>query len=357
MNELLSKISNLNQIEEKIFFRNIYENEKLSRLFHIFLKTSDKKSVAEYLSSLHPFFRSWLITRIKEVDNPEDNEIESACEFTERAYDELGQQKLQMEKQSQDAKEKSLSLRDELKSKIKALNDHFTDQELDIDQPLLQKPLPDNPILIDLPKVDPSIIVNNNIYKCIAERKSRRKFTLEQLSLSELSYLLWATQGLRKSFQHETFSLRTIPSGGARHPFETYIGVNNVESLAAGIYRYLPFTHQLLYTQEIHNLKTALTDGCRGQTFAGDSAVCFIWSCIPYRTEWRYSRVSGKIILQDSGHLCQNLYLAAESISCGTCAIGAYDQTLMDNLIQIDGENEFVIYVAPVGKIKKDVKT
>jgi SagB-type dehydrogenase family enzyme len=82
------------------------------------------------------------------------------------------------------------------------------------------------------------------------------------------------------------------------------------------------------------------------------SAVTFVWTAIPYRTAWRYSILSPKIIAQDSGHVCQNLYLACEAIGAGTCAIGAYDQAKMDAALNLDGEREFTIYVAPVGKIR-----
>jgi nitroreductase len=53
----------------------------------------------------------------------------------------------------------------------------------------------------------------------------------------------------------------------------------------------------------------------------------------------------------DAGHLCQNLYLACEAIRAGTCAIAAYHQQLMDELLGVDGEEEFTLYLAPVGKI------
>jgi len=56
-------------------------------------------------------------------------------------------------------------------------------------------------------------------------------------------------------------------------------------------------------------------------------------------------------MLLDAGHVCQNLYLACEAIDCGTCAVGAYDQKLIDKFLALDGENEFVVYVAPVGKV------
>jgi hypothetical protein len=33
------------------------------------------------------------------------------------------------------------------------------------------------------------------------------------------------------------------------------------------------------------------------------------------------------------------------------CAIAAYHQELMDELLKVDGENEFTLYLAAVGKI------
>ena len=63
--------------------------------------------------------------------------------------------------------------------------------------------------------------------------------------------------------------------------------------------------------------------------------------------------LSAKVIAQDSGHLCQNLYLACEAIGAGTCAIGAYDQDKIDPVLGVDGEDEFTIYVAPVGKVRQ----
>ena len=79
-------------------------------------------------------------------------------------------------------------------------------------------------------------------------------------------------------------------------------------------------------------------------------AVFFIWTAVPYRTEWRYSYLAGKLIAQDSGHVCQNLYLACEAIGVGTCAVGAYDQDEIDAFIEVDGEAEFTVYMAPVGR-------
>ena len=60
---------------------------------------------------------------------------------------------------------------------------------------------------------------------------------------------------------------------------------------------------------------------------------------------------TNEVISIDAGHVCQNLYLACEAIGAGTCAIAAYDQGEMDKLLRIDGQDEFTIYLASVGKI------
>ena len=84
--------------------------------------------------------------------------------------------------------------------------------------------------------------------------------------------------------------------------------------------------------------------------FAKKAAVLFAWSTIPYRSEWKFDITAHKKILIDIGHVCQNLYLASESINSGACAIGIYDQKMMDELLELDGDEEFVIYLAAVGK-------
>ena len=94
-----------------------------------------------------------------------------------------------------------------------------------------------------------------------------------------------------------------------------------------------------------------LADACLRQAMVKDSAVFFIWSCDIYRMAWRYSERAYRLVHLDAGHVCQNLYLACEAADAGTCAIAAYDQELADSPIGVDGENEFVLYMAPVGKL------
>jgi SagB-type dehydrogenase family enzyme len=127
-----------------------------------------------------------------------------------------------------------------------------------------------------------------------------------------------------------------------------------VAGLEPGIWRYRPLEHDLVLVSRRNDLQQALTEGSLDQPFVGTAALVFIWTALPARTEWRYCMAAPKIILQDSGHLCQNLYLAVGAIGCGTCAIGAYDQEKMDAIAGVDGIDEFVVYCAPVGRLKAE---
>lgn len=225
-----------------------------------------------------------------------------------------------------------------------------TPQSRGVRPPAVQKPAPSGSRIVPLPRPETWSISPFDLQTAIANRESRRRFTSEALSLDELAFLLWAIQGVRGE-RHEAAVLRTVPSAGCRHSFETYLAVMRVTGLESGLYRYLPLDHALVHEKCIDNLPGHLTAATHGQRFAGHAAVTFIWTAIPRRTEWRYAEASYKVIALDAGHVCQNLYLACEAIAAGTCAIAAYDQTLVDALLGVDGDEEFGIYLAPVGKI------
>jgi SagB-type dehydrogenase family enzyme len=227
-----------------------------------------------------------------------------------------------------------------------------TDQQEGMPAPPIQKPYPENADLIDLPDPEDLDVGGSvSVRQAIAARQSHRRFTDAALSLEELAFLLWSTQGVHKVWRSGIAVRRTAPSAGARHPFETYLVVNRVEGLQPGLYRYLSIEHKLLLAFTDRGIGRRAAAACHDQRFVAQSAVTFVWTALPYRTEWRYALMTPKLVNLDAGHVCENLYLAVEGIDAGTCAIGAYNQQQMDALLKVDGEDEFAIYVAPVGKV------
>lgn len=188
----------------------------------------------------------------------------------------------------------------------------------------------------------------------LENRCSRRKYDGSALTLEELSFLLWAAQGVKTANEYRT--LRTAPSGGARHPLELYAFVNHVEGLKPGLYHYLALEGKLERMGCRVNQADQLTYALAGQVFAGTAPVCLVWTAVPYRSEWRYDNMGHKDVLLDTGHSCQNVYLACEELKLGCCALAAYDQEAMDELLglpsgQTDGKAaEFAVYACCVGR-------
>jgi SagB-type dehydrogenase family enzyme len=185
------------------------------------------------------------------------------------------------------------------------------------------------------------------VSEAITRRRSRRAYSPEPLSIDDHSYFLFAAAGVHRS--RGVATLRSAPSAGARHAYETYVAVFRVAGVEAGLWRYLPLDHALCQVAEDPKIEERTTDALHGQGWGCAAAI--VWAAVPYRMEWRYTVVSSRLILLDAGHACQNLYLACEARGCGTCAIGAYDQDKLDALLGVDGENELAIYAATVGRI------
>ena len=178
------------------------------------------------------------------------------------------------------------SNRDFMKSKFH--EEIVSDQMKDLKQPPLQKPYKEHSRIITLPKANKNILLKPGFHDCILDRQSNREYGKALITIDELAYLLWTTQGVKEIRGNNYATVRPVPSAGARHPFETYLAVNNVEGLQKGIYRYLPIEHELLFLYEEKNIKDKIIQGTLGQKFAGSAAVTFIWSCVAYRGEWRY---------------------------------------------------------------------
>ncbi len=215
--------------------------------------------------------------------------------------------------------------------------------------PPLEIPAPEGTKLLDLPEGKSIGTVPVNFSELVDQRETLRRYADVPLSLKELAYLLWGTQGV-KSVTEKPVSKRTVPSAGSRHAFETYLLVNRVEGLEPGLYRYLAVEHKLVKLDAPEGITEILTEACLKQPHVKNSAVTFFWVAVPLRMVWRYCQRGYRYMYLDAGHVCQNLYLLAESIQCGVCAIAAYDDDLVNQALQVDGEEQFAIYIATLGK-------
>lgn len=231
--------------------------------------------------------------------------------------------------------------------------DFESDQDLKLPQPpLVKAPMSKDSNRIMLPQDFSQLPMLHNLPLLIESRRSARIYTQEEMTLTQLSFLLWACQGVKSIRGKAYATLRTVPSGGARHPFETYLVIRKVDNLKPGVYHYLPLEHQLEFLHEIEDLDLRINESLCGQSWAAKANVLFFWSMVPYRAEWRYGIYAHRVALMDAGHMAENLYLACTGIGLGCCAIGAFSDELCNQMLTIDGEEEFTLYVVPVGTVR-----
>jgi SagB-type dehydrogenase family enzyme len=219
-----------------------------------------------------------------------------------------------------------------------------TDRQLELERPVMFKQAKEGALIIDLMKEFPNI-KQKTLEECIKSRRSLRKYKDEELTLEELTYLLWETSRVDSYKPGVTF--RTIPTGGATNSMETYVFINKVQGIEKGLYLYIQDKHQLTLLDNNEGLDEKVNAALYGQLRG--AAVTFFFTATPYRTEYKYAHLSHKMIAMEAGHAAQNLSLASEVIDCGAVCLAAYIQEYCDDLFAI-GEEEFVTYAVTLGK-------
>lgn len=199
---------------------------------------------------------------------------------------------------------------------------------------------------ISLPK--PAFEKTESLWGILNQRRSRRRYTRDPISIEILSSLLWATQGITLSAPEYQF--RTAPSAGALYPVETYLSIQNVSGLKQGIYHFnvLDFALEEI---SLGNFADRLTGAALDQAVAGRGAVLFIWTAVVLRSMGKYRNRCIRYIFMDAGHIGQNLQLASTAMGLGCCPIGAFYDDEINQILGIDGEEETAIYLSTVGKL------
>ena len=202
---------------------------------------------------------------------------------------------------------------------------------------------------LSLPRRD---LPNDEFIRVLMARGTHRRFTDEPLdfeSVSQLLSLVWGVTGFLYSPLFGRLPLKTSPSAGARHPGEVYLLALRVKGLKAGLYHYHAARHRLeLISNEVSGSRASLY--CARQRYVAKAAALFIMTAVFPRTMWKYGKPRAyRVVLLDTGHLCQTFCLVATWLGLAPFCTAAFKDTLIENDLQIDGIRESVLYVAGVG--------
>ncbi|MBW1856548.1 MAG: SagB/ThcOx family dehydrogenase [Deltaproteobacteria bacterium] len=179
------------------------------------------------------------------------------------------------------------------------------------------------------------------------KRRSVREFKEEPISLSDLSQILWASQGITQKIQGA--HLRTTPSAGALYPIETYLVINAVSELEAGVYHYAVENHAMEQLKQ-GDFRAFVARAALDQDVVFSANVVFVWTAIFERSRWKYQQRAYRYIYMDAGHIAQNVALSAVALGLSSCQIGALYDDEANVILGVDGVSESTIYMTAVGK-------
>lgn len=200
-------------------------------------------------------------------------------------------------------------------------------------------------VCVALPR--PKTLPAGSLWQAVARRRSQRDFGPAPLSGEELFLLLWATQGIT---QPGRVPRRAAPSPGATYPLETYLAVNRVEGLAAGLYHWkLPDERLMLLVQDLTIGRQAAA-ACADQAMCAEAACVFFWTAVPARATTRYGEYAQRYICLEAGHVGQSLLLAATGLGLASCPVGALLDGEVNDLLGVDGTTESIVHAAVVGR-------
>ena len=238
----------------------------------------------------------------------------------------------------------STTIGDDFQAQTKYMRSKSLGGNLDwANKPEIYKSYPSSKI-IQLP--NPFQKTTPSFTEVLQKRKSIRSFSTQPLSKVDLAFLLWASTGIQRA--EHGYEFRTAPSAGALYPIETYIAANNVEDIEKGVYHYNIKNHSL---EEIKlgSFGVNLAHAALDQEMCADASVVFIWTAVFRRSKWKYSQRAYRYIYLDAGHIAQNLALAAASIACGSCQVGAFFDNEVNSIVDIDGIEESAICLSVGG--------
>ncbi len=189
-------------------------------------------------------------------------------------------------------------------------------------------------MVIKLPEPD---FTNRSIEECIAGRRSIRSYKKNvELSLEQLSLLLWAGQGITDKPR----GFRAAPSAGATYPLELFVVKKD------GLFRYIPESHSLKIEKK-KDLRKSLANAALNQMFIADASAVIVITAVFERTTDRYGERGLQYVNNEVGHCAQNIHLEAVALGLGSVPIGAFYEDKVQQTLELTGE--FPLYIIPIG--------
>jgi SagB-type dehydrogenase family enzyme len=166
-------------------------------------------------------------------------------------------------------------------------------------------------------------------------RHSSRDFGDPPLTRQQLGEFLYRSARIRNTYDAGTgqqLSRRPYPGGGAVYELEIYVTVRACAGLPPGLYHYCPLNHRLA---RLADVPERLLRQATQSPHAAPQVLLTIAARFA-RIFWKYESIGYAVILKDAGALFQTMYLVAEAMGLGACAIGGGDSDLFADAAGLD---------------------
>jgi len=191
-----------------------------------------------------------------------------------------------------------------------------------------------------------------DLFEAIQKRSSKREeMRGGQINLAELSLLLKYSCGVTRKNQ-EGDGRRAQPSGGARFPIEAYcLVIKPGEGLTPGLFHYNVKDHCLEKIWD-KTFNQEDLDKVATYEFVKDASLIIFLTAVFWRSQNKYGQRGYRFVLQESGHIGQNIYLLTEALNLKCCALGGFriSDEQIEKILDIDGVTESLIYTIVIGK-------
>jgi SagB-type dehydrogenase family enzyme len=180
-----------------------------------------------------------------------------------------------------------------------------------------------------------------SLEEAIVQRRAQRVFLQKELSLQQISQLLWAAQGVTGKRQEDDVDLRSAPSAAAKYPMDVYV------LTAGGVFHYVSKGH-CLGTVKKEDLRIALSDLAGRKQIIRSAPVTFVITAVYERVTQRFGERGTMYVHIEAGHIAQNIHLQAVALGLASVPMGAFEEEKVKELLSLPAERR-PIYMIPVG--------
>ncbi len=198
---------------------------------------------------------------------------------------------------------------------------------------------PPHTIQLPEPRHDGEVSVEH----ALQMRRSVRSYADDPLDISDISQILWSTQGITSPR-----GFRTAPSAGALYPLELYLIAGNIISLPPAIYRYKPKDHSLLRIVS-GDRRAELSHAALRQGSIRKAPAVLLFCAVYERTTGKYGQRGVRYVHMEVGHAAQNACMQAIALGLNTVVIGAFRDTEVKKIADLAAEEQ-PQYFVPIGR-------